>query len=260
MSKIVVKDGDKGLAIFTGIFFLVCTVIKIFACIAPDIILATGISPIARISLFVFAEIFVYFSLMLQGFSCKRSGALLIPISVMFMQFIFTLLSCVVSLFVGNSTNVISTVLMIVFSLSMILALILICLEINVNVSTQRRVLLKVFAILATVIMVFGYFCFLLGDIFRIFTGTLFADSLQDWRLIVQNIVFPVIESVKVLIMCFALFLMSCWMATRHKYIELKEHKVTDEELYDMTTKEIKKVAPVVVKSGDGVESDENIG
>ena len=60
--------------------------------------------------------------------------------------------------------------------------------------------------------------------------------------------------------MCFALFLMSCWMATRHKYIELKEHKVTDEELYDMTTKEIKKVAPVVVKSGDGVETDENIG
>lgn len=260
MSKIVVKDGDKGLAIFTGIFFLVCTVMKILTCIAPDIILATGISPIARVNLFVFAEIFVYFSLMLQGFSCKRSGALLIPISVMFMQFIFTLLSNVLSLFVGNSANVVSTILMIVFSLSMIASLILICLEINVNVSTQRRVLLKIFAILAIVIMIFGYLCFLLGDILRIFTGTLFADSLQDWRLIVQNIIFPVVENVKVFIMCFALFLMSCWMATRHKYIELKEHKITDEELYDCTTKEIKKAAPVVVKSGDGVDTDENIG
>ena len=233
---------------------------KILTCIAPDIIFATGISPIARVNLFVFAEIFVYFSLMLQGFSCKRSGALLIPISVMFMQFIFTLLSNVVSLFVGNSANVISTILMIVFSLSMIASLILICLEINVNVSTQRRVLLKIFAILAIVIMIFGYLCFLLGDILRIFTGTLFADSLQDWRLIVQNIIFPVVENVKVFIMCFALFLMSCWMATRHKYIELKEHKITDEELYDCTTKEIKKAAPVVVKSGDGVDTDENIG
>lgn len=260
MAKIVVKDRDKGLAIFTGLFFLLCTFIKIVTCVVPVFISEWVSSPLAAINIFVFAEIFVYFSLTLQAFSCKRSGALLIPISIMFMQFIFSLITELYSLISGYSANAFASVLMILFSLAMLFALILICLEINLNVSTQRRVVLKILAILAILAMIFGYLCYLVGDIFIIFAGTTFVDSLNDWRLIVMYIVLPIVEDIKILIMCFGMLLMCCWMATRHKYVELKEHKITDEELYsDLSTKKIKVAPPSVVKTGDGVDADENI-
>lgn len=261
MAKIVVKDRDKGLAIFTGIFFLFCTFIKITACLVPFGVWGVEFDPKYAITLFVFAEIFVYFSLTLQAFSCKRSGALLIPISIMFMQFIFSLITELSSLINGQSSNVFVSILMILFSLSMLFALILICLEINLNVSTQRRVVLKILAILAILAMIFGYFCFLIGDIFSIFAGTGFVDSLKEWKLIAQNIVLPIIENIKIFVMCIAMLFMCCWMATRHKYVELKEHKITDEELYsDLSTKKIEVAPPTVVKTGEGVDADENIG
>ncbi len=243
MIKTVSKNVGKGWAIFAGLFFLACAILKFTSCILPNYAAVLSQNDVWGASYSFFdtlsvVEILSYFSLALLAFSCSRANTALIPISALAFlivnQAAYRIWAMIVTVKMQRSVAVFAEILLALFMICTLASLFFVMLEINVNVASEKgKIAMKLFATFAIILYVCGYGFYLIGDILEFFTSPRFETSIGDTSGLISQLVVPIVDNVKQLVSCGGFFFLSIWMATRPKTVEIfVEDKVTDEELF----------------------------